>query len=167
METYEVKVDSEGTKRWYQNGKLHRLDGPAGEWADGSKFWYQNGKRHRLDGPAIELANGSKFWYQNGLLHRLDGPAIEYADGCKVWYQNGDLHRLDGPAVEWADGDKEWWIQGLEYTEEEFNAKLLKHESCDLIEELINMLRLKSLTEEEEARLNEIEDFAVNHLGED
>ena len=66
METYEVKVDSEGTKRWYQNGKLHRLDGPAGEWADGSKFWYQNGKRHRLDGPAIELACGEKCWYIEG-----------------------------------------------------------------------------------------------------
>ena len=98
METYEVKVDSEGTKRWYQNGKLHRLDGPSVEWAEGSKQWWVEGK-----------------------LHRLDGPAGEWADGTKEWYQNGKLHRLDGPAVEWADGAKYWWIEGKEYTEKQFN----------------------------------------------
>jgi len=110
---------------------------------------------------------GTKKWYQNGKLHRLDGPAIEFPDGCKIWYRNNKMHRLDGPAAEYKDGYKEWWIQGREYTEEEFHAKLLKHESCNLIEELINMLRLKSLTQKEKDRLNEIEDFAVNHLGED
>ena len=51
--------------------------------------WYQNGLLHRLDGPAFELANGDKEWYQNGKLHRLDGPAIEYADGNKEWYIEG------------------------------------------------------------------------------
>ena len=34
--------------------------------SNGSKFWYQNGKRHRTDGPAVEWANGSKSWYING-----------------------------------------------------------------------------------------------------
>ena len=51
--------------------------------------WYQNDQLHRLDGPAQEWANGGKFWYQNGLCHRLDGPAIEYADGTKCWYFRG------------------------------------------------------------------------------
>jgi hypothetical protein len=32
----------------------------------GDKYWYQNGKRHREDGPAIEYAHGSKYWYING-----------------------------------------------------------------------------------------------------
>ena len=27
---------------WRQNGKYHRLDGPAIEWADGTKAWYIN-----------------------------------------------------------------------------------------------------------------------------
>jgi len=44
MKTYTVKVDNEGTKRWYLNGKLHREDGPAVEYANGGKFWYLNGK---------------------------------------------------------------------------------------------------------------------------
>ena len=85
------------------------------------QLWYQNGKLHRLDGPAVEYADGAKEWYQNGELHRLDGPAVEYADGGKYWYQNGKYHRLDGPAVEWSNGYKEWFIEGRKYTDEEFN----------------------------------------------
>ena len=49
-----------------------------------------NGKRHREDGPAIEYASGSKFWCLKGKRHREDGPAIEYADGNKFWYLSGE-----------------------------------------------------------------------------
>ena len=97
METYQVKVHTNGDKYWCQNDKLHRLDGPAVEYADGDKYWCQNGQ-----------------------LHRLDGPAVEYADGAKQWYQNGQLHRLDGPAIEYTDGDKHWYIKGQFLTEAEF-----------------------------------------------
>ena len=65
-ETYEVRVYSDGSKEWYQNGKLHRLDGPAIEYSDGYTYWYQNGKRHRLDGPAYERADGYKEWWVDG-----------------------------------------------------------------------------------------------------
>ena len=41
--TYEVKVFSNGSKEWFLNGKRHREDGPACEWADGSKYWCLNG----------------------------------------------------------------------------------------------------------------------------
>jgi hypothetical protein len=51
--------------------------------------WFHNGRRHREDGPAREYANGARFWYLNGELHRQDGPAIEHADGDKFWYLNG------------------------------------------------------------------------------
>ena len=66
MTTYEVKVHENGNKEWYLNGKLHREDGPAIEYADRSKFWFLNGKYHREDGPACEYANGDKYWYLNG-----------------------------------------------------------------------------------------------------
>jgi hypothetical protein len=65
MIEYTVKVNTYGTKFWYLNGKYHREDGPAIEYADGDKFWYLNGKYHREDGPAVEHANGDKFWYLN------------------------------------------------------------------------------------------------------
>ena len=89
MKTYTITVDDNGNKRWYSNGKLHREDGPAIEWANGYKSWYINGKRHREDGPAVERADGTKCWCINGKLHREDGPAIECADGDKSWYING------------------------------------------------------------------------------
>jgi hypothetical protein len=60
----------------------------------------------------------------NGEHHRLDGPAIECSDGTKEWWVNNQQHRLDGPACEYADGTKEWCIEGVYYTEEEFNAKI-------------------------------------------
>ena len=56
---------------------------------DGSKVWFLNGKLHRTDGPAIEYADGSKEWRLHGELHRTDGPAIEWADGYKAWYADG------------------------------------------------------------------------------
>ena len=59
-------TDEFGNRRWLQNGKLHRLDGPAVEDANGEKYWYQNGKCHRLDGPAVEYDNITKSWYYQG-----------------------------------------------------------------------------------------------------
>ena len=34
--------------------------------SDNDIAWWVNGKRHRLDGPAIEWANGGKSWWING-----------------------------------------------------------------------------------------------------
>lgn len=90
MIEYTVKVYKSGTKEWYLDGKPHREDGPAVEWADGTKFWYLNGKRHREDGPAVILANGCKEWFLNGKLHRVDGPAVEGSDGVKEWWLDGN-----------------------------------------------------------------------------
>ena len=85
-----------GDKEWRnKDDELHRLDGPAIEFANGGKQWYQNGKLHRNDGPAVEYANGDKWWYQNGKLHRLDGPAVEWKSGNKYWYQNGKLIKAE------------------------------------------------------------------------
>ena len=66
MKTYTVKIDDNGTKRWYSNDKLHREDGPAIEYVDGDKSWWINGQLHREDGPAIEDADGYKSWWING-----------------------------------------------------------------------------------------------------
>jgi len=53
----------------------------------GNKYWTKkNGLLHRLDGPAIEWANGHKEWYKNGWIHRLGGPAVEHVDGRKEWW---------------------------------------------------------------------------------
>ena len=103
-------INEGGVSHFYKNGKLHREDGPAIEYADGYKAWYLNGNLHRTDGPAVEYATGTKFWYLNGVLHRTDGPAIEYNNGDKLWYINGKLHREGAPAVEHADGGTLWYL---------------------------------------------------------
>ena len=41
---YTVRIYNGGTKFWQLNGKLHREDGPAFEWADGAKQWWMNDK---------------------------------------------------------------------------------------------------------------------------
>ena len=92
--------------RYYQNGHIHRADGPAIEWPGGSKEWFIEGIRHRLNGPAAENPSGSKEWWVEDKLHRLDGPAVEMGDGDKYWYANHALHRLDGPAVQIYTGTK-------------------------------------------------------------
>ena len=76
-----------------KDGKFHREDGPAVEWANGDKSWYINDKLHRTDGPAIEYASGSKEWYQNGQLHRTDGPAVIKND-FEFWYINDELQKV-------------------------------------------------------------------------
>ena len=57
--------------------------------ANGDKHWWLNGKLHREDGPAVEYAGGTKYWYLNGNLHREDGPAVEHTSGFKEWFLNG------------------------------------------------------------------------------
>ena len=91
---------------YYQNGRLHREDGPAIEWKNGDKYWYKNGEFHREDGPAIENVNGYKAWYKNGERHREDGPAIECSYGDKEWYKNGERY-----CIEYAYG-KVWHKNG-------------------------------------------------------
>ena len=67
-----------------------RTDGPAIVYAEGAgSAWYLNGELHRVDGPALEFATGAKSWYQKGQLHREDGPAVEGADGTREWHLRG------------------------------------------------------------------------------
>ena len=91
MNKPECKTYPNGDKVWYLNGKHHREDGPACEWANGYKVWCLNGKRHREDGPAIECVDGTKEWWLNGKRHREDGPAIIDAYGNKGWCLDGAL----------------------------------------------------------------------------
>ena len=88
------------------------------------KYYNKAGQLHRINGPAIEYADGTKCWYQNSLIHRTDGPAIEYADGEKWWYQNGLRHRTDGPAITWPEGRKWWYLNDWPLTEAEFNQRV-------------------------------------------
>jgi hypothetical protein len=57
--------------------------------AQGTKWWYnEDNELHRLDGPAVEYA-GHRQWWVNNRWHRLDGPAIEGSPGMTEWYIKG------------------------------------------------------------------------------
>lgn len=102
---------------WYQNGKLHRENGPAH-----TEYIVPN------DSLATKCCLTLEEWYQNGELHREDGPArTEYTPKyyyyeesnliLEEWYKNGKRHREDGPAyIEYyRDGvisEKKWYIEG-------------------------------------------------------
>lgn len=110
--TLTIIISKDGSTRYLNSeGKLHRIYGPAIEFADGRKEWYKNGECHREDGPAIINETGDKFWYQNDRPHRVGGPALEFMDGAKEWWQNGVRHREDGPAVE-HNGHNLWYLHG-------------------------------------------------------
>ena len=85
---------------------------------------YRNEKNelHRVNGPAVIYNNGKKIWCQYGEKHRTNGPAVIWANGTKEWYRNGKRHRLDGPAISRSNSAEYWFIDGVLYTEEEFNA---------------------------------------------
>jgi hypothetical protein len=71
MQEYTVRVFNSHTE-WYQNEKLHRVDGPAVDCTNGSKYWYQYGNRHRVDGPAVETARGHQEWWIGGKFFKSE-----------------------------------------------------------------------------------------------
>ncbi len=97
MIEYTVKVYEDRTE-WYHNNLLHCEDGPAIEWKapsthhHGRREYWQNGKRHRVDGPALITEDGDEFWFLNGDAHRKNGPAIVYInDDCEYWVDGNRL----------------------------------------------------------------------------
>ena len=125
----EVIKKPDGTIQYWVKGEIHRLDGPAIQWADGSLEYWVKGKLHRTEGPAIQRADGSFSYYVEGEIHRTDGPAIQWADGTIEYYVKGKLHRTDGPAVQWADGDFQYWVEDKHFTEADFIKHYLEKEA--------------------------------------
>ena len=58
-------------------------------YSDRSEWYNDDGELHREDGPAVETSDGNKYWYKNKELHREDGPAVEFEDGSTEWWLNG------------------------------------------------------------------------------
>jgi len=68
--------------------KVQKITGEGYEFLGGykNKAFYLNGLLHRVDGPAIEWADGSQFWYLHGIL--LTKEAHKKMMN-KQWYLNG------------------------------------------------------------------------------
>lgn len=88
---------------------------------DGSHRWFKDGKLHRENGPAIVYEDGTHEWWFHGKRHRENGPASTHTNGEQEWWIHDQLHREDGPALIWSNGDKQWYLNDNELTEEQFN----------------------------------------------
>ena len=80
-EEFFFHVNNWGTKTWTNDkGQFHREDGPALERLDVSglplKCWYQNGSLHRLDGPSDERPHSAEWWFQGKFIASMDSKGI-------------------------------------------------------------------------------------------
>lgn len=59
-----VEIAKDGSKFYYKNNNLHRVDGPAIEYSDQDKEWWYNGKRMDCTTQAEfeKLVNLKGFW---------------------------------------------------------------------------------------------------------
>ena len=120
-----------------KDGAYHREDGPAVTFVDDGELdmqkWYKNGVLDRLDGPAeIQYVLGSNKippeiewyrWFKNGKEHREDGPAFEnLSRGTRLWYLNGSSM----PFYEWEDKVKEIQKSKSSYLEEIIRQEIQK-----------------------------------------
>ena len=69
---------NEGIKQWWLNGKLHREDGPAIEWANGDKYWLLNGKYYAEEEYKEEISKRKNSIHEKLVkIHGKDYKLIE------------------------------------------------------------------------------------------
>ena len=107
---------------------IYHGNGISHTYQDGTVKWYQNGMLHKEDGPAIIFFFGQQEWWINGKKHRDGLPAVIKPDGSQYWYKNGKKHREDGPAVIYPHGRGIWFIDGIELSEQDFKIVIMKKE---------------------------------------
>ena len=89
------------TYSYYDDGLLHRDDGPALIFTkSGNTEYWQHGKKHRLDGPADISVHGSVWW--------INGHCVDTAIRKWAKYMNIDLDNLSDEdkimiQIKWSD----------------------------------------------------------------
>jgi len=72
MQKYYVQVFTNGNIFWYSDPGctiIHRENGAAVDRFDGYKEYFQNGKLHRLDGPARIWPDGTEQYWIDGVQY--------------------------------------------------------------------------------------------------
>jgi hypothetical protein len=146
-------IYSNGRKEWWNNGFIHRIEGPAVKHLTKTSFnyeWWVSGKLHRTNAPAV-ISNKLEEWWVNGELHRHNGPAIRHFNKVRgsnyyQWLNFGKVHRVDGPAVcniidipDMTNDELEtfvttgyvkryeWWYKNNQYSKEEYIQKVQEY----------------------------------------
>ena len=87
-----VVTYSDGTKMYYKNNLLHRVDGPAIERADGNWEYYYEGKKHRIDGPAIYSEYDDEGFYIEGISYWTKS---KFNEAAQIWVQKNRDSQID------------------------------------------------------------------------
>jgi hypothetical protein len=69
----------------------------------------------------------------------------EYPNKTKEYRKDGKLHREDGPAVEMPRGSKYWYLNGVEYSEENWQKEVAKLKGERLMEIFVRNNDLNSI----------------------
>lgn len=138
--------DTHHVVAYYEDGLLHKDDGPAiirynpEKNQITQKKYYSKGMLHREgDKPAIKVTTKDVWereWYVDDELHRVGAPcAILFErlfkhEGMRELYKDwrlyGKLHRLDGPTLCQSDGHPvQWHLMGEEIARTEFETRAI------------------------------------------
>jgi len=79
-----------------------------------NEVWVQDGKYHRVGGPAYIGTDGYMAWCQNGKYHIIDGPARIWPDGSKEYWLNGKYYPQIQNEVQWKMEVQKWKRQQKE-----------------------------------------------------
>lgn len=74
----------------HENFNFHNLHNItySDDYVTITKYWFNNGVLHRDNGPAIE-SDLCLIWVNNGKIHRDNDPAVICSDGTCEYWQNG------------------------------------------------------------------------------
>ncbi len=92
---------------WYQQGFLHRLDGPALRWQDGSQEWFVADQRHRERLPAVVGSDGLREWHFSHTSVALEDAEFDLSY-YRMMFNAENFYRERGPSVILGDGTRFW-----------------------------------------------------------
>lgn len=142
-----------GVIEYWQNGALHRDNGPAViEKSSPYRVYIKNGKIHRDDGPAVTNRDGTSQYYLNNAAHtkeqwlKATGKTFLEPEPNTIYSQTTDgggkaiisyykdeqktiLHRKNGPAVVCENGDFQYWLEGQRHNSNP-NKMAVKRGTC-------------------------------------
>ena len=97
-----LTIKSNGTKVWYKNGFLHRLDGPAVIWSDGEEWWYKNGdsKNEIYFGVPFVKSNGKNATFYPDFIVKYTNGKIGIFDTKKGNTAESEDTRLKAEALQ-------------------------------------------------------------------
>lgn len=122
---------------WFEDGKLHRSDGPAITYADGTKEWWIRGRRHRQGAASVVVAKGARWNNWQPVGHMSSRKRMPLTGPAELYYSHGQLHNVSGPALRAQGRRDQYWLEGEKLTNHQWQkqAEPLRRE-LDLQEKL-------------------------------